>query len=610
VNNIWGFDIETNQLSPFKGEPAILSAVLWQPEGQVAHLLDHPLDQHTTDSMLTHRIEELQSVLGDPTKTIVGHNLVLFDVVWWEQLTGERVRAQLFDTRVAQALIDENSPNSLAALVERYLDEDEVADEEMKKMRARLEEVNPEKVLRYNIDDSRQSYLLYRELGDALVNDSRQFVPLFETYMQEYRTLADMTLTGVMVDEDWVTTHSMKMTEEGEKLNAEIQDRAGMEFNIGSSKQLAKVLYDDLRFPVVQQTPGGFPSTSAPALRELRQKMVGYKEGRQFLDMIIRYREVLKMKGTYLDPYLTKHRGNDGRIHPTIYIGRGHDGGTRTGRLSMSNPNLQNVPRDVTVKGSFVPTEGMLMFDADYAQVELRVAAFLAEEDSMLQAFADGLDIHTATLAEIEGLPYLGVRDRVESGDAKWKKKRAEIKAVNFLILYGGGPYQLVSTLRDMGQKTSLTSAKDTIDRWFKRYWKIAEWIESNRRAIITNGGATNLFGQVRHLPGADFDSYVGQKALRQGINFLVQSVAAKLALLSLPPLSQSLQDNSGRLLLTVHDSIVGEYPADANPDIIEAAVTEAMSHTSKAKAELEFGVDLTNLPLAADVKLGMGRWG
>ena len=276
----------------------------------------------------------------------------------------------------------------------------------------------------------------------------------------------------------------------------------------------------------------------------------------------------------------------------------------------MSNPNLQNVPRDVTVKGSFIPTKGMLMLDADYAQVELRVAAFLAKEDSMLQAFADGLDIHTATLAEIEGLPYLGVLDRVESGEAKWKKKRAEIKAVNFLILYGGGPYQLVSTLRDMGQQTSLTRAKDTIDRWFKRYWKIAEWIETNRRAIITKSSATNLFGQVRHLPEAGFDSYEGQKALRQGINFLVQSVAAKLALLSLPPLSESLQSVQGRLLLTVHDSIVGEYPADTAPELIEALVVEAMTVTSKAKAEFEFGVDLTTLPLAADVKLGMKRWG
>jgi DNA polymerase-1 len=337
--------------------------------------------------------------------------------------------------------------------------------------------------------------------------------------------------------------------------------------------------------------------------------MVGYPEGRKFLDTIIKYRESKKLRGTYLDPYLVKHRGNDGRIHPTIYIGRGHDGGTRTGRLSMSNPNLQNVPRDKRVKGSFVPTKGMHLFDADYAQVELRVAAFLAQETSMLQAFSDGLDIHTATLAEIEQISYDVAESKVEEGTAKWKKKRAEIKAVNFLILYGGGPFQLVNTLRDMGQQTSLTRAKDTIDKWFRRYWRIAEWIEASRQQIVKDQEAVNIFGQVRHLPGAGFDDYEGQKALRQGINFLVQSVAAKLALLSLPPLNSVLEDVSGRLLLTVHDSIVGEYPSTQPPDMIAKWVTTIMSDESRILAQDIFGVDLTGLPLAADVKIGLDRW-
>jgi DNA polymerase-1 len=602
---IWGFDIETNQLSAFKGEPTILSAVLWSPTAQVAHLLDHPLDDDTTQTDLEERVAEIQEILGNPKNTIVGHNLVLFDVVWWEELTGERVEASFFDTRVAQSLIDENVPNSMSDLAERYLGYRAMDD--MKDMRSRLSEVEAEQVLGYNFDDSRISYELYEPLHNALFN--RGLTKLFWTYMQEYRTLADMTLAGVMVDEGWVRSNSIALFEKGEKLNAEIQEQAGKEFNPDSSKQLGAVLYDDLRFPVTQTTPGGKPSTSAQALRELRQKMVGYPEGRKFLDNIIEYRETNKMRGTYLDPYLTKHRGNDGRIHPTIYVGRSYDGGTRTGRLSMSNPNLQNVPRNVLVKGSFVPTEGMYLFDADYAQVELRVAAFLAEEQSMLDAFRDGLDIHTATLAEIEGLPYLGVKERVDSGEAKWKKKRAEIKAVNFLILYGGGPYQLVQTLRDMGQQTSLSRAKDTIDRWFKRYWRIAEWIEDNRRQIIKDQKAVNIFGQRRHLPGAEFDSYEGQKALRQGINFLVQSVAAKFALIALPLLQGELREYDARLLLTVHDSIVGEYPTHVEPGVIEGMVQFCMAEAAIAYAEETFGIDLTNLPLAADTKSGLERW-
>lgn len=606
MGKVWGFDIETNQLSPFQGEPAILSAVLWQPGTAVAHILDHPLDLATSQEQLDHRVEELDRILGDPTQTIVGQNLVLFDVVWWEQLTGLRIQAQLFDTRVAQALIDENMPNSLAALVERYLGRE--VDQSMKDMRASLEEVEPAKVLKYNVEDSRDSYDLHQPLKMRLEKEGALL--LMETYMQEYRTLADMTQAGMLVDEEHVRQSIASLGVEEKRLAEDLLSLVGVEFNPDSPKQLSKILFDDLRFPVVQRTKSGQASTSAQALRELRQTMVGYKPGRDLLDKIIRYREVKKMAGTYLLPYLETHRGNDGRIHPTIYIGRGHDGGTRTGRLSMSNPNLQNVPRDATVKGSFVPTDGYYLFDADYAQVELRVAAFLAQEESMLQAFADGLDIHTATLAEIEGLPYLGVKERVESGEAKWKKKRAEIKAVNFLILYGGGPYQLVTTLRDMGQRVSLSRAKDTIDRWFRKYWRIGEWAESSRHQIVKDGVARNIFGQVRHLPGAEFDSYEGQKALRQGVNFLVQSVAAKFALMSLPFLQDHLSGIGGRLLLTVHDSIVGEYPDNIDPEIVRHMINESLTTESIAHATEVFGLDLTKLPLAADTKMGLSRWG
>jgi len=605
MDKSWGFDIETNQLSPFKGEPAILTASLWQPERSLSFLLDHPLDLETTDFGLAGAVDRINEILRDPTQVIVGHNLVLFDVVWWEQLTGCRVKAKLFDTRVAQALIDENEPNSLADLAVRYLGR--TAMEDMKGMRARLEEVDPAEVLKYNIDDSMLSWDLFHPMKTTLIELDQW--DLFLTYMHEYRTLADMTLRGVRVDDEWIIRNLHQLGSEEETLNAQIQGHAGVKFNIGSPVQLRKILYEDLRFPVVQQTKTGLASTSAPALRELRQSMVGYPEGRKFLDLIIKYREIQKMRGTYLQPYLDKHQGNDGRIHPTVYIGRANDGGTRTGRLSMSNPNLQNVPRDPRVKGSFIPTEGMELFDADYAQVELRVAAFLAKEEGMLASFRSGRDIHTATLADIERLPYIEVVEMIESGSKKWKKKRTEIKAVNFLILYGGGPYQLVSTLRDMGQKTSLSSAKATIDKWFKQYWRIAEWVEEERQVIVKTGEAVNLFGQVRHLDGASFDDYEGQKKLRQGINFLVQSVAAKLALLSLPPLASVLNEVGGHLLLTVHDSIVGEYPASVPHNMVEAWVKTTMGVEAKMLAEDHFDVNLTDLPLAADVTMGLGRW-
>jgi DNA polymerase-1 len=445
-------------------------------------------------------------------------------------------------------------------------------------------------------------------LRDAL--EKQGLTNLFHTYMGENRTLANMTLTGVMVDEEWVLDTLPKLKLEEERLEQEVFDMTGIVFNIGSSAQLGQVLYEELRFPVLKETPGGKPGTGKAALKELRTKMVNYPEGRQLLDLILEYRVIKKMRGTYLEPYLTKHRGNDGRIHPTVYVGKSYDGGTRTGRLSMSNPNLQNVPRDPRVKGAFIPTEGMLLFDADYAQVELRVAAWLAGEQAMLEAFTTGVDIHTATLAEVEGRPYAWVHDAVETGLASWKKKRTEIKAANFLVLYGGGPYQLVQTLRDMGQEISMTRAKDIIDRWYQKYWRIGEWVEGNRKKIVRDKKAINVFGQKRRLPDAGFDSYQGQQALRQGINFLVQSVAAKLTLMCLVPIEHDLDNFGGRLLLTVHDSIMGEYYAETEPDWVTKVVTRAMTETVVQEAEDVLGVDLSGLPLATDVQLGLERWG
>jgi DNA polymerase-1 len=327
MGEIWGFDIETNQLSAFQGEPAILSAVLWEENAVKAHLLDHPLDTVTTDEQLEDRVQDLQDVLGDPNETIVGHNLVLFDLVWWEQLTGLRVRAKLFDTRVAQTLIDENAPNSLADAACRYLGYCEK--EEMKDKRAILEEVDPDEVLQYNIQDSQWSGQLWLPMTNELADLG--MLALFDSYMQEYRTLADMTLAGTAVDEAWVKRSILKLRREEKELRDSVRDMTGAaDFNPGSPKQVGRVLYEDLKFPILKHTKSGQPSTSAQTLRELRTKMVGYPEGRALLDDLIRLREVTKMQGTYLHPYLGKHRGNDGRIHPTVYIGR--EGFVRTHR--------------------------------------------------------------------------------------------------------------------------------------------------------------------------------------------------------------------------------------------------------------------------------------
>lgn len=613
---VYGFDIETNQLSPIIGEPQLLTAAVCGPEplweDAIGWIMDHPLDDTVTDLALDVRVEEIQSYLGNPEVVIVGHNVVMFDLLWWETLTGLRVEAQLFDTRVAQFLLDENVPNDLSSVAERWLGER--ADDEMKEKRATLSEVDPREVLAYNISDAVLSRRLYEPMKAAL--EEAGMWPLFSQYMHQYRTLLDMSVRGIKVDRDWMQEHGQNLVDKEARLEQAIWDMVGKKFNISSAQQLGQVLYGELRFDVMQRTDTGRVSTSKSALMELRSKMKGYPEGRQFLDLILEHRQTRKLYSGFLAAYEKKHITEESRIHPQIWVGRGYHGGAehgaRTGRLSMSNPNLQQIPRDGTIKGMFIPDTGYHLFDADYSQMELRVAAWLAGEEKMLDAFRSGLDIHSAALAEIEGVPYDLVVERIET-DARWKKKRAEVKSANFLILYGGGPYNLVQTLREVGVEVSLSRARGLISTWYQKYQKIAAWIHEQHQTIQQDLEISNPVGLKRRLPEASdvYAEHWRMRALRQGTNFVVQSFAAQVTLTALPLLSEYLKGLDGELLVTVHDSIVGQYPEHTSAlGILKQGIKRVLTTETLAAMESVYEVDLSGLPLDADIKLSLTRWG
>lgn len=611
----YGFDIETNQLSPFVGEPRMLSAAVCGPEPSerysIGWLLDHP--HYDSDVFTLHiSVAEIDSYLRNPEVVLVGHNLVMFDLLWWEYVTGRKVKAQMFDTRVAQFLLDENEPNSLSDVAERWLGER--ADDEMKEQRARLEEVDPDDVLTYNISDAVLSRRLYEPLREAL-EDAGMWT-LFTQYMRQYRELLSMSVRGVRVDRDWMWEHGMNLVDQEARTEQAIWDLVGKQFNIGSTKQLGEVLFDELRFPIVQRTPGGSPSTSKSALMELRSQMRGYPEARKLLALVLENRKAKKMYTAFVESYDKKYITEKNRVHPQIWVGRGSFGqmqqGARTGRLSMSNPNMQQIPRDSDIKGMFIPDEGMHLFDADYAQMELRVAAWAAGEEKMLEAFTAGLDIHTAALAELESIPYETAVERI-GNDHRWRKKRAEVKSANFLILYGGGPYNLVQTLRDVGVEVSKTRARQIIDRWYEKYSRIAGWIDTVRAEIVDTVEISNVIGLRRRLPeaGAEYQEYWRQKALRQGVNFVIQSLAAQITLQALPLLSTYLSEYSGELLVTVHDSIVGQYPAHTSGlSVLKQGIQRQMTTEVLHEMSDLYEVDLTTLPIEADINLGLTRWG
>jgi DNA polymerase-1 len=626
---IYGFDIETNQLNPHIGDPKILTVAWCDERGPDGVVVDHPLCPigYSIDELLT---QPIAKILADPTNTIVGVNLVGFDIPYWEKVTGHKILAQIFDAQVAHSLIDENAEaNSLEFLAEKYLGERKNPDGLNRK---RLAEADPALVLKYNKHDAWLSYRLYAPMQAELQEHGLEELMRFR--MQAARPLIEMSLTGTHVDQAWAAEKRAAIAVEVEAAAADLNASVGTReiikrrynrklkiyeselihepWNLGSSTQLAELLYGVMELPVLERTDKGKPSTSEDTLKELRGK-VEAPVLQAFLDRLLLVRKLEKLDGTYLEPWTTKHLGNDGRLHTTFKLD-----GTVTGRLSSAGPNLQNVPRDKRIKGVLAATPGMRMFNADYSQLELRVAAWYSGEPTMLRAFAEGLDVHTLTLAELEGKDYDWVRGRLEAEDEadgklglEWTEKRALIKRVNFGVLYGTGAFRLVKLMRSMGIFITQRQAERIIDHWFARYTRMVEWIEETKHIVVQRGYVVTPTGRVRRLPDVDPSTGEGKRALRQGVNFMVQSLAGEIALEAVLELYDFFAEQGGaQLLLTVHDSALGEYfPEDWAAEELTAALKQQMTTNTLAAMERRYKTPLAGIPLAVDVKLGAERW-
>jgi DNA polymerase-1 len=422
-----------------------------------------------------------------------------------------------------------------------------------------------------------------------------------------------MMVRGINLDVKYVADQVVKMEHEiGElhdsliKCVEDVLDKPG-NFNFASSKQLGNLLYDVLEMPVLDYTKTGAPSTSATTIRALMAKS-RHGPVSAWLKDILTYREKTKLNGTYLAPLVGKHLGTDKRIHTTYRMSRStFKGGTVTGRLSSAKPNLQNIPRDVKVKGAFIPSDGKLLFEADYAQLEVRVAAWYSQEPRLLLAFEEGKDIHTTVLANINGVPYEDAIKFVKT-DKTWKENRTLIKRIVFGTMYGAGAKTIQSAVREMGVEVSIQKAQKTINKFFATYPDLKSWISETEQYIMANKMIETPFGRRRHLPYASKIDMRGFAQLRQGVNFMIQSLASDVTLTALRLLDERMTriGGSSQVLLTVHDSIVGEHPPDV--DGLAENIEDIM--TTQTNAFLAKTFDIETLPLKVDVSTHLERWG
>lgn len=406
--------------------------------------------------------------------------------------------------------------------------------------------------LRSRIGDNPQIEWLYREIEKPLS-----------------AVLAQVEARGISLDTDYLGQLSEELGKEISYLEAEIHRLAGHPFNVNSRDQLEVVLYDELRLSASgRKTQTGKRSTAASALEELLGQ-------HQIVDRILTYRELTKLKSTYLDPLPKLIHPKTGRLHT-----RFNQTGTATGRLSSIDPNLQNIPVRTEIgrriRKAFRAAPGMKLIAADYSQIELRVLAHMSGDENLIRVFREGKDIHTQTAAWMFGLDL----DKVGS------EQRRAAKTINFGVLYGMSAHRLSNEL-----SIPYTEAENFIERYFASYPKVRAWIEEVLSKARQKGYVETLFGRRRFV--ADLDSRirsVREAAERMAFNMPVQGTAADLIKLAMVKLQLELKRLGAHLVLQVHDELLVEAEESRVPEVSEA-VRAVMQGAWQLEVPLEVGI-------------------
>jgi DNA polymerase-1 len=385
--------------------------------------------------------------------------------------------------------------------------------------------------------------------------------------------LAHMEATGVRLDVAYLRALSLEVAEEIARLEAEVFRLAGHPFNLNSRDQLERVLFDELGLPAIGKTEKtGKRSTSAAVLEALR-------EAHPIVEKILQYRELTKLKSTYIDPLPDLIHPKTGRLHT-----RFNQTATATGRLSSSDPNLQNIPVRTPlgqrIRRAFIAEEGWLLVALDYSQIELRVLAHLSGDENLIKVFQEGRDIHTETASWMFGVP----REAVDP------LMRRAAKTINFGVLYGMSAHRLSQELA-----IPYEEAQAFIERYFQSFPKVRAWIEKTLEEGRRRGYVETLFGRRRYVPDLEARvKSVREAAERMAFNMPVQGTAADLMKLAMVKLFPRLEEAGGRMLLQVHDELVLEAPKER---------AEAVARLAKEVME---GVYPLAVPL--EVEVGMGE--
>ncbi|PWD86826.1 DNA polymerase I [Ignatzschineria cameli] len=511
----------------------------------------------------------LKPILEDEKIPKVGQN-IKFD---WHILRrqGVELRGIVDDTMLASYIYDPTgNRHNMDALAELYLGFKTTPFEEIAgkgRSQKRFDEIDIETASFYACEDADITLQLQRSILPRLRSEATQYKVYQEMEVPLISVLAKMEHEGILVDAAHLEQLSAEFGENLSELETKAYELAGEEFNMSSSKQVGEILFEKLGLPVIKKTPKGAPSTAEDVLQKLAEDYPLPK-------IIIEYREFSKLRSTYTDSLVAEINSETGRVHTSF-----NQAQTSTGRLSSSNPNLQNIPirtkEGRRIREAFIAKEGSLLLAADYSQIELRLMAHFSQDETMLRAFNEGKDIHAATAAEVFGIPLEKVTG----------EERRAAKAINFGLIYGMGAFGLAKQLG-----ISRTQAQEYISLYFSRYTGVLNYMEEAKEKAKKHGYVETALGRRLYLPGIHSSNAIARSgAERVAINAPLQGTAADIIKLAMLKVDRSLAENShltAKMLLQVHDELILEAPI-AQMEEVRALLVDAMTDVLKLDVPL-----------------------
>jgi len=573
-SDLFAFDTETTSLNYLDARIVGLSFCI--KAGEAAYLpLTHDYIGAPEQLNIDHVLAQFKPLLEDPKQYKVGQNLKYDRHI----LLNHNIDLQgiQHDTMLQSYVLNSTATqHNMDALAEKYLDRTTIHFEDIAgkgKKQLTFNQIDLEHASPYAAEDADITLQLHQALWPQL-----QAIPELEKVYTELEmpllpVINRLERNGVNIDIWMLQAQSDQLSAEINKLEQQAWDMAGEQFNLSSPKQLGAILYEKLELPVLKKTPKGQPSTAEAVLQDLAD------DGFELPQVIMQYRSLSKLKSTYTDRLPEQVNRSTGRVH-TSY----HQAVTATGRLSSSDPNLQNIPiRSVEgrrIREAFVAPEGYTLLAADYSQIELRIMAHLSKDEGLLKAFAAGEDIHRHTASEIFGVSLEDVTN----------DQRRSAKAINFGLIYGMSAHGLSKQLG-----IERHQAADYMTTYFERYPGVKHYMEHTRDQAKLDGYVETLFGRRLYLPEINASNGLRrQYAERTAINAPMQGSAADIIKRAMITIHHWLQssDSDIRMIMQVHDELVFEVPTDLI-DSAKTHIEQYMMTAAELAVPLEVGIGL-----------------